>query len=128
MKITLAVKAQKLAEKAYDLARKDFNSSTTIIPVFIPTPFPVRNAPPSSWAPGIPVLPQDTAEGVFRVGVAVIAVAGLQVGAAVIAAAARRAGAAEAATAEDSAAEGIPAAVREVVKIATDIWNKTVVK
>jgi uncharacterized membrane protein YgcG len=49
MKITLAVKAQKLAEKAYNLARKDFNSSATIIPVFIPTPFPVRNAPPSSW-------------------------------------------------------------------------------
>jgi hypothetical protein len=49
MKITLAIKAQKLAEKAYNLARKDFNSSTTIIPVFIPTPFPVRNAPPSSW-------------------------------------------------------------------------------
>jgi uncharacterized membrane protein YgcG len=49
MRITLAEKAEKLAEKAYNLARKDFNNASTVIPIFIPTPFPVKNAPPSSW-------------------------------------------------------------------------------
>jgi uncharacterized membrane protein YgcG len=49
MKIALAEKSQKAAEKAYTLAKRDFNNASTVIPIFIPTPFAARNAPPSSW-------------------------------------------------------------------------------